>query len=177
MDRQLSVPPQLSTDEKIVFSILLNAVLIVEPPSIKWRRGSLPACAPDTSNVGLWNIMRKAIGKDLSRIAMPVILNEPLGLLQKLCEEMDYSDLLDRASQTDDQHLRLVYVSAFIVSTYSSNYYRTGRKNFNPLLGETYECIREDKGWKFIAEQVRISEYVLSLSNECHLSGQSSSTN
>lgn len=130
-------------------------LFLLEPPLIKWRRGSLPTGAPDASNVGLWNIMRKAIGKDLSRIAMPVILNEPLGLLQKLCEEMEYSDLLDRASQTDDEHLRLVYVSAFIVSTYSSNYYRTGRKNFNPLLGETYECIREDKGWKFIAEQVR----------------------
>ncbi len=129
--------------------------LFLEPPQIQWRRSSLPAYAPDTSNIGLWNIMRKAIGKDLSRVAMPVILNEPLGLLQKLCEEMEYSDLLDRASQIDDVHLRLVYVAAFIVSTYSSNYYRTGRKNFNPLLGETYECIREDKGWKFIAEQVR----------------------
>jgi len=126
----------------------------LKPPEIKWRRASLPSCAPDTSNIGLWNIMRKAIGKDLSRVAMPVILNEPLGLLQKLCEEMEYSDLLDRASQTDDVYLRLVYVVAFIISTYSSNYYRTGRKNFNPLLGETYECIREDKGWKFIAEQV-----------------------
>ncbi|CAF0745509.1 unnamed protein product [Adineta steineri] len=136
IDRQLSVPPQL------------------KPPKMKWRRSSLPASAPDTANVGLWNIMRKAIGKDLSRIALPVILNEPLGLLQKLCEEMEYSDLLDRASQTDDMHLRLVYVATFIVSTYSANYYRTGRKNFNPLLGETYECIREDKGWKFIAEQV-----------------------
>ncbi|CAF0930504.1 unnamed protein product [Rotaria sp. Silwood1] len=136
IDRQISALPQL------------------KPPKIKWRRASLPTGAPDTSNVGLWNIMRKAIGKDLSRIAMPIILNEPLGLLQKLCEEMEYSDLLDRASQTDDPHLRLVYVVAFIVSTYSSNHYRTGRKNFNPLLGETYECIREDKGWKFIAEQV-----------------------
>jgi len=105
--------------------------------------------------------MRKAIGQDLSRIALPVILNEPLGLLQKLCEEMEYSDLLDRASQTDDAHLRLVYVAAFIVSTYSANYYRTGRKNFNPLLGETYECIREDKGWKFIAEQVKYYSYLI----------------
>lgn len=132
-----------------------------EPPQIKWRRGSLPAVAPDTSGIGLWNIMRKAIGKDLSRVAMPVILNEPLGLLQKLCEEMEYSDLLDRASQTDDPYLRLVYVTAFIVSTYSSNYYRTGRKNFNPLLGETYECVREDKQWKFVAEQVENIVFLL----------------
>ncbi|CAF4609861.1 unnamed protein product, partial [Rotaria sp. Silwood2] len=134
----------------------ISALHQLNPPKIKtkWRRSSLPAGAPDTTNVGLWNIMRKAIGKDLSRIAMPIVLNEPLGLLQKLCEEMEYSDLLDHASQTDEPHLRLVYVVAFIVSTYSSNHYRTGRKNFNPLLGETYECIREDKGWKFIAEQV-----------------------
>ena len=110
--------------------------------------------------------MRKAIGKDLSRIALPVILNEPLGLLQKLCEEIEYSDLLDRAAQTDDPHLRLVYVGAFIISTYSSNYYRTGRKNFNPLLGETYECIREDKGWKFIAEQVNSSRSILLASED-----------
>ena len=41
--------------------------------------------------------MRKSIGKDLSRVAMPVVLNEPLGLLQKLCEEMEYSDLLEEA--------------------------------------------------------------------------------
>lgn len=101
--------------------------------------------------------MRKSIGKDLSRVTMPVILNEPLGILQRLCEEMEYSDLLDAASKIDDPNLRLVYVSAFIVSTYSANYYRTGRKNFNPLLGETYECIRADKGWKFFSEQVFIS--------------------
>jgi hypothetical protein len=29
-----------------------------------------------------------------------------------------------------------------------------GHKPFNPLLGATYECIREDKGFKYIAEQV-----------------------
>jgi len=48
-------------------------------------------------------------------------------------------------------------VAAFCVSGYSSTYTRAGQKPFNPLLGETYECIREDKGWKFIAEQVTVS--------------------
>ena len=48
-------------------------------------------------------------------------------------------------------------VAAFCVSGYSSTYTRAGQKPFNPVLGETYECIREDKGWKFIAEQVRHS--------------------
>ena len=45
-------------------------------------------------------------------------------------------------------------IAAFSVSPYASTYYRVGQKPFNPLLGETYECIREDRGWRFIAEQV-----------------------
>lgn len=49
-----------------------------------------------------------------------------------------------------------MYVAAFAVSSYASSYYREGHKPFNPLLGETYECIREDKGWRFIAEQVSL---------------------
>jgi len=53
-----------------------------------------------------------------------------------------------------------VLVAAFCVSGYSSTYTRAGQKPFNPMLGETYECIREDKGWKFIAEQVTLSHFV-----------------
>ena len=45
-------------------------------------------------------------------------------------------------------------MAAFAVSGYASSYFRSGHKPFNPLLGETYECIRADRGWKFIAEQV-----------------------
>ena len=122
--------------------------------NMRLGRESLPHPALDIRNVGLWQILGRSIGKDLSRVTMPVILNEPLGILQRLCEEMEYSELLDRASQIDDEHLRLVYVSAFIVSTYSANYYRTGRKNFNPIQGETYEFIPKDKNWKFFSEQV-----------------------
>lgn len=32
--------------------------------------------------------------------------------------------------------------------------YTLGQKPFNPILGETYETIRGDRGFKFIAEQV-----------------------
>lgn len=49
-----------------------------------------------------------------------------------------------------------VLVAAFAVSGYSSTYYRAGSKPFNPVLGETYECIREDKGFCFFSEQVSL---------------------
>uniref|UniRef100_A0A3B3W064 Oxysterol-binding protein n=1 Tax=Poecilia latipinna TaxID=48699 RepID=A0A3B3W064_9TELE len=118
------------------------------------RRICLPAPCPDTSNINLWNILRNNIGKDLSKVSMPVELNEPLNTLQRMCEELEYSELLDKAAETEDPFERMVLVAAFAVSGYSSTYYRAGSKPFNPLLGETYECIREDKGFCFFSEQV-----------------------
>ncbi|KAM9231394.1 oxysterol-binding protein-related protein 3 isoform 4-T4 [Leptosomus discolor] len=118
------------------------------------RRTCLPAPCPNTSNISLWNILRNNIGKDLSKVAMPVELNEPLNTLQRLCEELEYSELLDKAAYTPNPFERMVYIAAFAVSAYASSYYRAGSKPFNPVLGETYECIREDKGFQFFAEQV-----------------------
>ncbi|XP_061736152.1 oxysterol-binding protein-related protein 6 isoform X6 [Nerophis ophidion] len=118
------------------------------------RRTCLPAPCPDTSNINLWNILRNNIGKDLSKVSMPVELNEPLNTLQRMCEELEYSELLDKAAETESPFERMVLVAAFAVSGYSSTYYRAGSKPFNPLLGETYECIREDKGFCFFSEQV-----------------------
>ena len=46
------------------------------------RRTHLPSPQPDTSQLSLWNILKKNIGKDLSKISMPVALNEPLSMLQ-----------------------------------------------------------------------------------------------
>ncbi|XP_056435232.1 oxysterol-binding protein-related protein 6 isoform X2 [Gadus chalcogrammus] len=118
------------------------------------RRICLPAPSPDTSNINLWNILRNNIGKDLSKVSMPVELNEPLNTLQHMCEELEYSELLDKAAETEDPFERMVIVAAFAISGYSSTYYRAGSKPFNPLLGESYECIREDKGFCFFSEQV-----------------------
>ncbi|MEE6489772.1 hypothetical protein FKM82_015675 [Ascaphus truei] len=118
------------------------------------RRTCLPAPSPDSSNINLWNILKNNIGKDLSKVSMPVELNEPLNTLQHLCEELEYSELLDKAAEMDDPHERMALIAAFAVSGYAATYYRAGSKPFNPVLGETYECIREDKGFRFFSEQV-----------------------
>ncbi|KAG7475396.1 hypothetical protein JOB18_030628 [Solea senegalensis] len=118
------------------------------------RRTCLPSPSPNNSSISLWNILRNNIGKDLSKVAMPVQLNEPLNTLQRLCEELEYSELLDRAANTQDPFERMVYIATFVVSGYAATHYRTGGKPFNPILGETYECDRPDKGFRFVAEQV-----------------------
>ncbi|XP_068180375.1 oxysterol-binding protein-related protein 3 isoform X2 [Antennarius striatus] len=131
-----------------------NPGSVEEATGISQRRSCLPSPSPNNSTISLWNILRNNIGKDLSKVTMPVQLNEPLNALQRLCEELEYSELLDRAANTEDAFERMVYIATFIVSGYASSYYRTGGKPFNPVLGETYECDRPDKGFRFVAEQV-----------------------
>ncbi|KAF7203539.1 oxysterol-binding protein-related protein 7 [Nothobranchius furzeri] len=123
-------------------------------PKSTGRRTALPAHCPDNSHVGLMAILYNNIGKDLARVSMPAALNEPVNLLQRLCEELEYSELLDVANNTPDPYQRMVYIAAFAISGYTTATFRNRYKPFNPVLGETYECIREDRGFRFISEQV-----------------------
>ncbi|KAF8939484.1 hypothetical protein BGZ47_008152 [Haplosporangium gracile] len=117
------------------------------------RRTVLPAPVSG-EDISLLSILRKNVGKDLSTVAMPVSLNEPINVLQKLCEELEYSELLDKAVSLPGSLDRLVYVAAFAVSGYASSQWRAGRKPFNPLHGETFEYVCPEKGFKFISEKV-----------------------
>ncbi|XP_074519240.1 oxysterol-binding protein-related protein 7 [Halichoeres trimaculatus] len=123
-------------------------------PKSTGRRTTLPAQCPDNSHVGLMAILYNNIGKDLARVSMPAALNEPVNLLQRLCEELEYSELLDTANNTADPYQRMVYIAAFAISGYSTATFRNRYKPFNPVLGETFECIREDRGFRLISEQV-----------------------
>lgn len=48
-----------------------------------------------------------------------------------------------------------VYVAAFSISGYAWASWRYRNKPFNPVLGETYESHREDRGFHYVSEQVR----------------------
>ena len=54
--------------------------------------------------------------------------NEPLTLLQRTAEEVEYYDLLREASQTQDPAERMCYVAAFAVSGYAHTRHRSSRK-------------------------------------------------
>lgn len=123
-------------------------------PSDTGRRTALPAHCTDNSHIGVMAILYNNIGKDLSRVSMPVALNEPLCLLQRVSEELEYTELLDTANHTDDPYVRMVYVAAFSISGYAWASWRNRYKPFNPVLGETYENVREDRGFRYISEQV-----------------------
>lgn len=65
-------------------------------PHIK-RRKKLPDPVEKEKGVSLWSVIKDNVGKDLSKVCLPVYFNEPLSLLQKCFEDMEYSYLLDRA--------------------------------------------------------------------------------
>jgi len=116
------------------------------------RRDRIPE-RPNYS-LNLWSIMKNCVGKDLSKIPIPVNFSEPISMLQRMTEELEYSSVLDTAAKTNDHWEQLAYVAAFTISSYSTTATRVN-KPFNPLLGETYECDRtDDLGWRSVAEQV-----------------------
>lgn len=120
---------------------------------VKQHRSSLPAPMFSRNDVSIWSILKKCIGMELSKIAMPVIFNEPLSFLQRLTEYMEHTYLIHQANTTTDSIERMKCVAAFAVSAVASQWERTG-KPFNPLLGETFELIREDLGFRWVSEQV-----------------------
>ncbi|KAL3151264.1 hypothetical protein ABBQ38_013103 [Trebouxia sp. C0009 RCD-2024] len=125
------------------------------PPA---RRDSLPPPKQKDDNSSIWSIMwsilKESLGKDLTHITLPFFFNEPLSVLQKSMEDLEYADLLNKAASKPPQSLeRMLYVAAFAVSSYSGTNNRF-LKPFNPLLGETFEFEYPEQNWRGLAEKV-----------------------
>ena len=79
-------------------------------------RLTLPHLRPPDMKISLWSILKDSIGKDLSRISMPVYFNEPLSMLQKACEMMEYNNLLVDATKEESSMMRLGLIAAHHIS-------------------------------------------------------------
>ncbi|OTA70495.1 hypothetical protein K449DRAFT_342327 [Hypoxylon sp. EC38] len=125
--------------------------------AVERRKTVPPATVPPPSLIAFF---RKNVGKDLSTISMPVSSNEPISALQRVAEQLEYAQLLDKAAQQRAPRDRLLYVTAFAISHFSVNRVkeRAMRKPFNPLLGETFELLRTESeipgGFRLIVEKV-----------------------
>ncbi|XP_022645387.1 oxysterol-binding protein-related protein 2-like isoform X1 [Varroa destructor] len=115
------------------------------------HRDRLPVPAPPRGDISPWSVLKQSVGKELTRVTMPVAFNEPLSFLQRITENMEYYPLLVQADNNDDPVTRFELVTAFIISNLSSNLDRLN-KPFNPLQGETFELQRDD--YSVVCEQV-----------------------
>lgn len=117
-------------------------------------RMKLKLNADERPKISLWSVLKSMIGKDMTKMSLPVTFNEPTSLLQRVVEDMEYVEILDKASSFyQSSLLRLLYVAIFSVSPYASTQGRIA-KPFNPLLGETYEFVEPWKNYRCICEQV-----------------------
>ena len=78
---------------------------MTKPPAIQpgdtepAERETLPALKDLNFKVSIWTILKDNIGKDVSKISMPVVFSEPLSSLQKTGFAIEYMDLLEKAGQ------------------------------------------------------------------------------
>jgi hypothetical protein len=73
-------------------------------------------------------------------------MNEPISALERIAEELEYSELLDAAAAAKDPIERLTLVATFAISATSGNKFRGSRKplcvDFSLLL-----CCQELAAW------------------------------
>lgn len=79
-------------------------------------RTRLPFYRPDDP-IPLTKIIKMVIGKDISKVSLPVIINEPSSMLQKNGEGVCYNHkIFERANEEQDSIKRLCLVVAGLVA-------------------------------------------------------------
>lgn len=152
----ISQPVVLEPGRALVNWVLTADISVLERLNAPLYRTKMPFPAPPIT-ISLASVMM--------RKSFPAELNEPVNLLQRLAEELEYAELLDEAHKLASHPLeQMLYVTAFAISGYASSVHRAERKPYNPLLGETFEYIRPDKGFRFIAEKVSHNPVIVA----CH---------
>ena len=53
-------------------------------------RNELPALRDPNDRPGIWKLIKSMIGKDITKFSVPVYINEPTSMIQKVCEIMEY---------------------------------------------------------------------------------------
>ncbi|KAJ3321033.1 hypothetical protein HDV06_004692 [Boothiomyces sp. JEL0866] len=101
-------------DNQKIFSLVSNGFLPITDletcskgyESLIPHRSQLPL---DPSipmpSLAVWSFLKSAIGKDLSKITLPVLFNEPLSMLQRMCEDVEFIELLSLAGRVGSKGL------------------------------------------------------------------------
>jgi len=55
-------------------------------------RTELAISADNRPSTSLWSVLKHSIGKDLTKISFPVFFNEPTSMLQRMAEDMEFSE-------------------------------------------------------------------------------------
>lgn len=115
------------------------------------EREELPWLKDPNAKVSIWAIIKDSIGKDISKLSVPVYFNDSTSLLQKCAQAMEYNEILESAGEETNPFRRLGLIAIHQISGLSCAE-RTASKPFNPILGETYEF--KNERFEYLSEQV-----------------------
>jgi flagellar basal body rod protein FlgC len=74
-------------------ALLLSKGVEVEPfAGYAALRNRLSITDDDRPSTSLWSVLKHSIGKDLTKISFPVFFNEPTSMLQRMAEDMEFSE-------------------------------------------------------------------------------------
>ena len=156
--------------DKVKFQPVRN-LLTTNPAFTKYeipdgppKRDRLPVFRDPKITINAWELLKQNLGKDLTKITMPVYLNEPLSMIQKVTEYLHYADCFRKANKHEDRLMRLNYVTAGFFMYYAHTIDRL-KKPFNSLLGETYEYV--DGDLRLVSEQISHHPPVCAFHAEC----------
>jgi hypothetical protein len=76
----------------------------------------LPWLKDPNVKISIWTIIKDNLGKDISKISVPVFFNDPTSLLQKCAQSMEYNELLDRAGVETNPFKRIALITIHGVS-------------------------------------------------------------
>ena len=96
-------------------------------------------------------LAKKMAGKDITKLSLPVELNQPMSVLMKISEMFAYKSAFDRAAKEKDALLRLGFSMIPIFLDYGF-YVRQRKKPFSPFVGETHELLWDDL--EIVSEQI-----------------------
>ena len=89
---------------------------------------------------------------DLLKVSLPVKIFEPRSYLQKLCDPLVFTGIMDNAVRASSPEERLRWVTTYFVAGYHRAFL-TWSKPFNPILGETWNAKLPD-GSRAYMEQI-----------------------
>ena len=125
---------------------ILTTGEVPDPP----ERDRLPFFKDPKIKFSIWTVIKDSIGKDLTRISLPVYFNQPVSGLQMQSATCENLHLLDQAIAEKDPTRRLALIAVYCM-VQANHLERAMQKPFNPMLGETFEFVKPGK-YKMIAE-------------------------
>eukprot|EP00884_Botryococcus_braunii_P000007 jgi/Botrbrau1/10006/Bobra.0012s0094.1 len=126
-----------------------------EPGTSGKHRTVLPPAPGDLPPVNIWSILRNA-GLSLVLMPLPIQVYEPMTHLMKMAEDLEYTELLDKAAAAPRGSMeRLLLIGAQTATWYAAAH-RTSRP-FNCTWGETFELVLPHKRVRALYETVHFN--------------------